>query len=157
MNTIKWVYEDTESIGKIVENFNHPSNKEHFFEDVVRYRNVEMVATKVPGSKNLVMLYMFKEGPPRTDCSNGFGINTEIDGFDLKKVKHVDLKTATTSYTYHFRVSKTKGIKEFETFVRAVMFMYFAMLDFLPQVTIYTDIWMSTIFEKNKEIKNGKS
>ena len=70
---------------------------------------------------------------------------------------HVDLKTATTSYTYHFRVSKTKGIKEFETFVRAVMFMYFAMLDFLPQVTIYTDIWMSTIFEKNKELKNGKS
>ena len=157
MNTIKWVYEDTESIGKRVENFNNPSNKEHFFEDVIRYRSVEMVATKVPGTKNLVMLYMFKDGGPRSDYGNGFGVNTEIDGFNLKKRRHIDLKTASTSYTYHFRVSKTKGIEEFENFVRAVMFMYFAMLDFLPQVTIYTDIWMSTIFEKNKELKNGKS
>jgi len=153
MNRIKWEYMKTEGIADIVENFAVPSKKEQFFESVISDRSVEMIATKVPGSKNLVMLYMFKEGPV---LDNGYSINPEIDGFNLKKMKHIELKTASTSYTYHFRISKTKGIKEFENFVRAIMFMYFAMLDFLPEVYIYTDIWLINE-DKGKEKKNGKS
>lgn len=103
-----------------------------FFKDVAESGQLDIYATLLQGTKTLVDLAM-QHGELR------FGVNTYIEGFNLKQRKNRGFHDSEPTTRYHFKITKKQSKKRFEEYLDQLVSLYFFGKKL--NINVYTDLF----------------